>query len=204
LYLKGEDKKFMFRKKRKPRIINTGQRLPSATFADHIELLEKRGQLVKKPIMQQSRKFGTVIYGRHAVNALLGRGYHRDTYDFDIYAHRPRRRAIEIEQSIDRGTNSDLAFVEETSYPLRGKQKKLFRVKTRISERVEADFNFMPVGLRYVTRGGVRFETLGRADQKYTGMINRGELHRMPRVFWDKSDIDTFNLIKKSKKRGLI
>lgn len=187
----------------KKRIINTGQHLPKAGIGDHFELIQNRKRLVEQPILKQSRKDGTVLYGRYAVNKILGPGYHRATYDFDVYSGMPKRHALQIERSIDRGTNSDLAFVEQTHYPdpQSKREKRLFRVRTRFSERTEVDYNTMPRDVRFVKRGGVRYETIGRAKNKYKGMIRRGEVNRMPKAQWDLSDIQTQQLIKKGRRR---
>jgi len=167
----------MFNKTKK-RIINTGQNLPQATYGKQFELWNKRDRLVKKPIMNQSRKDGTVLYGGHAVNALVDKNNQRYTYDFDVYSRQPKHHALQIEQSIDQGVNADLAYVEQTSYPHGRKQKPLFRVRTHMNDNVEADFNTMPQGIRFTKRKGVRYETLGRAEQKYDRMLRHPEFGR--------------------------
>ena len=91
-------------------------------------------------LLRQARNEGAVIYGAHAVNKLVGPKFRRETYDYDVYSPHPLKHAKQLEQSIDRGTNSDLAYVEQTSYPHGGTKKKLYRVKTRFNEGVEADY----------------------------------------------------------------
>ncbi len=178
------------------KIIDTGKKLPKARFSDLFELWENRKKLVVKPIMNQSRRAGTVIYGRHAVNKLLGRGYHRDTYDYDIYSGMPRSHALQLEQSIDRGTNSNLAFIQPKKIVINGKSKTVYRVKTRPHETTEADYSHKPKKLSFIVKNGVRYESLERADRKYSKMIKHGEVHRFPNAFFDKHDIDTFRLIR--------
>lgn len=171
----------------KKRIYNTGRHLPRAKMSDWFELQQKRNQLVKKPVMNQSRREGTVIYGAHAVNRLVGPKFSRQSYDYDIYSPRPLRHAKQLERSIDRGTNSDLAYIEQTSYPSGGTNKKLWRVKTRFNDSVEADYNTMPAGIKVVKRNGVRYESLRDAKSKYKWMNRNpestrtayGELHRI-------------------------
>jgi len=180
------------------RIINTGLGLPKPTVGDWLELQSKRHQLVTKPIMQQSRRDKTVIYGGHALNRIMGRGYHRDTYDFDVYSPHPLKHALEIEQSIDRGTNSDLAFVERTFYPDRGTRKILHRVKIRLNNTVEADFNRIPPGIRIVKRNGVRYESLKDAESKYKRMNKQG-IGRTG--FGEIGRIETYDLVKKRRRR---
>jgi len=178
------------------RIIDTGKHRPKARIWDLWELRGKRKQLVEQPILRQSKRDKTIIYGRYAVNQLLGKAYHRETYDFDVYSPHPLHHALEIEQSIDRGTNSNLAFVERSIH-----RKGLFRVKTRPGGGVEADFNIRPRNVSFKQVRGVRYETLGRAKSKYRGMIQRGEVRRFPRAFFDNSDIETHNLIKRRRRR---
>lgn len=174
--------------KRKSRIINTGSHLPKARMEDWFELQSKRNRLVRQPIHRQSRKEGAVIYGAHAVNKLVGPKFSRHTYDYDVYSPRPLKHAKQLERSIDKGTNSDLAYIEQTSYPHGGTQKKLWRVKTRFNECVEADYNIMPSGIRIIERDGVHYESLKDAKSKYrrmnrdpevTGRTGYGELHRI-------------------------
>lgn len=168
----------------KKRIINTGTHLPKATMSDWFELQGNRKKLVTRPIMNQSRKNGTVIYGGHALNALLGKHNQRTTYDYDIYSKHPLKHAQEIEKSIDRGTNSDLAYIERTTYG--NSNKPLWRVKIHGNETIEADYNTMPKGLTYVKKNGVRYESITRAEKKYNLMHQNvghrtayGELYRI-------------------------
>ena len=174
--------------KMRKRIFNTGSNLPKARINDWFELQVNRNRLVKQPVMRQSRRDGTVIYGAHAVNRLVGPRFSRHTYDYDIYSHRPLRHARQLERSIDIGTNSDLSYVERTSYPSGSIDKELYRVKIRGNESVEADYNRIPQGIKIVKRDGVRFESLSDAKSKYRWMnrnpavSNRtgyGELHRI-------------------------
>jgi len=181
----------------KKRIYNTGRHLPKPKISDWFELQSKRNQLVTKPIMQQSRRDKTIIYGGHALNRLMGRGFKRDTYDYDIYSSHPLKHALEIEQSIDRGTNSDLAFVERTFYPDRGTNKILHRVKIRLNDTVEADFNRIPLGIRVVKRNGVLYEGLKDAESKYKRMNKQG----VGRTGFGEIDrIRTYKLLKKKRR----
>jgi len=188
-------------KKRKSRMIDTGKRLPKPSMGDWFELQANRKTLVEKPILNQSRQDGTVIIGRHAVNRLLGRGFHRSTYDFDVKSKTPFLHAQQIEQNIDRGTNSNLAYVEKTSYPIGKRMEPLNRVRLHNIDTVEADFGLLKKDMKFTVRNGIRFETLGGAEKKYSGMINRGEIHRMPNAFFDLGDIRLHRLIKKSRWR---
>ena len=177
------------------KIIDTGRHLPKAKHTHLFKLWQNRKQLVVKPVKQLSRKQGDVIYGRHAVNKLTG--VERSTYDFDVYSSHAKKHAIKIEQSIDNGTNSNLAYVKPMTYNIDGNDKVVYRVKTRPHGQSECDYQAKPKGLKYNTIGGVHYETLDRAEKKYTGMIQRGEVHRFPNAFFDKYDTTMYKRRKK-------
>lgn len=179
---------------------NTGKGLPRATMGDQFELWEFRDKLVKQPIMRQSRRDGTVLYGANAVNALVGPDFSRNTYDYDVYSRMPLSHARELERHIDRGVNADLMYVEQTSYPSDGKEKRLFRVKNCLNDVVEADYNGMPDDIQFVKRGGVRYETLGRASKKYDKMIRQPELGRGFHGLIDEGRIRSFRFFKKIRR----
>ena len=177
-------------------IIDTGKQLPKANIGDFLELKQNRKMLVEKPIMNQSKKQGTVIYGRHALNIIMGVPYERETYDFDIYSKKPLAHAIQLEQSIDKGTNSNLAFIERTYYLKDGRKYPLVRVKIRPYETNEADYNKMPENIQFTKVKGIRVEKLNPAEKKYKKMIKQGEIRRMPKALFDLNDIQTFKMIK--------
>ena len=181
------------------KIIDNNKKLRKAGIGDWLKLQGNRDRLVKKPVERLSRKHGDVIYGRHAVNKLLGPGYHRDTYDYDVYSKNPRSHAVMVENRIDRGTKSNLAYVEPARIDMYGKTKTVYRVKVRPYDTGEVDFNRMPSDVRYVKKNGVRYETIGKAHKKYSKMIDTGQTHRMPKAFWDKADIDNHRFFKKRR-----
>ena len=182
------------------KIIDSGRRLPKARMTDLFELWENREKLVVKPVKKLSRSRGDILYGRHAVNELTG--VRRETYDFDVYSSYPKRHAVKIERSIDRGTNSNLAYVEPMTYKTDGKSKKVWRVKVRPHETVECDYQAKPKGLRFKVKKGVRYETVKNADRKYNKMIREGDLHRMPNAWFDR--YDTSNYLNRFRRRRKI
>jgi len=179
------------------RIIDSGKNLPKARPADLFELWQNRKKLVIHPIKHLSKTKGDVIYGRHAVNNVTG--VRRETYDYDVYSSHSRSHAIKIEQSIDRGTNSNLAYVEPMEYTQNGKKKRVWRVKTRPHGKTEADYQHKPKGLKYVKKNGVRYETMEYADKKYEHMIKEGDVHRMPNSFFDHYDTSMFLKFRRKK-----
>lgn len=184
---------------KKKSIIDTGKHLPKAGFSDILELRSNRQKIVVKPILDQSKKDGSVIYGRQAVNLILGKGFHRETYDFDVKSPMPLKHALQIEKSIDRCTNSNLAFIKKTSYPIQGRDVVLYRVQTRPHEETEVDYSHMPKNMSIVKVKGIKVEGLKPAEKKYRNMIRKGEMKRFPNAFFDLSDIQTHNLIRKRR-----
>ena len=184
------------KKKPQKRVINTGTNLPKASMSDYFELRQERGKAVVKPILKQSRKDKTVLYGAFAVNKLLGQNYERGTYDLDVYSRTPKQHAIEIEKSIDQTVNADLAYVEQTEYPSGGDWKKLYRVKLK-NDVTEADFNSMPKDIKYTEKKGVRYESLERAEKKYKRMLKKPELGRGFNANIDLGRIESYKRFKK-------
>lgn len=181
--------------------INTGRHLPRATYGDQFELWGKRERLVEKPILIQSRRDGTILYGAFAVNKQVHPTLRRSTYDFDVKSHMPRRHAIEIERSIDCGVNADLMFVEKTSYPQRGRNQPLYRVKSHLNDMVEADYSRKPHGMRFVVIDGVRYETLGAAQRKNRVMIRNPGMGRGFHGVIDDARIRLNGFIRKYRRR---
>jgi len=186
------------KKKPQKRVINTGTHLPKASMSDYFELRQKRGKAVVNPILHQAKRDKNVIYGAFAVNQLVDKQSQRDTYDIDVYSTNPKKHAIEIEKNIDRSVNADLAYVEQTAYEKNGRWHRIYRVKTRPHEVVEADFNIMPKDVSFTTKNGVRYETLGKAEKKYDKMLKQPELGR---GFNANIDLGRIKQYKRFKKR---
>ena len=152
-----------------------------------------------KTIENQSKRYGNILYGCYAVNKLLGRGFQRDTYDLDVYSRQPRKHAIQLEKTIDRGVGANISYVEKTGYPEKGRFKTLYRVKLR-NEVTEADYNRMPRDIKYTTKRGVRYETLDRAVKKYEKMLREPETGRGFKATIDLGRILDYKLIKRYRK----
>ena len=188
-----------FFKKRQKRIINNNSHLPQPKIEDYFELTQNRDKLVIKPILNQSRRDKTVLYGGFAINQLLGKQYSRDTYDLDVYSKRPLKHAKQIENSIDHGVNADLAYIEKTSYPSKKGKQTLYRVKLK-NDVTEADFNLMPRNICFTRKNGVFYETIDKAEQKYKKMLKQPELGRGFKANIDLGRINTYRLLKKGGK----
>ena len=186
----------------KKRIFDTGRHLPQPGMGDWFELQNKREKLVVKPILRQSKRDGTVLYGQQAVNRLLPPSYRRSTYDYDVYSKHPLRHAKQIERSIDCGTNSNLAFVEQTTYPSGKTMRPLWRVKIHGNDTVEADYNIMPKGIHVVKKDGIHLESLRDAKSKYKNMIRQPSMGRGFQGVIGLGSIEMYeNNLKKNKGR---
>ena len=162
-------------KKKKGIIINTGQHLGKANMTHSLSFMMNRQRIVPPFVKRQSRKTGNIIYGCSAVNALVGKGLERPTYDFDIYSKMPKKHALQLEKHIDRSVGADLAYVEGVSYSDKSMKGTLWRVMTRPWGTPEADYNKRKKGITFTKRKGVKYETLGAAERKYKKMLATGE-----------------------------
>jgi len=185
------------KKKPQKQVINTGTHLPEPSMSDYFELRQNRGKIVIKPILYQAKRDGNVLYGAFAVNQLVDKQSQRDTYDIDVYSKMPKKHAIELEKNIDRSVNADLAYVEQSEYPQGKKWKKIYRVKTKMNNVVEADYNTMPTDIKWVKRNGIKYETLERAEKKYDKMLKHPELGR---GFNANMDMGRIKLYKRFKR----
>ncbi len=183
-------------KKEKGIIINTGDNLPEATTAQEMRFLSEKNRFLKLNIEAQVKKNKDVIYGAQAVNAIVGPGFSRPTSDYDIFSHDPKRRAIELEKTIDNHVGADIAHVRQVSYERNGQLGKMFRVELKNWSGI-ADFNPMPSGLKTVTVNGVKYENLGRAEQKYNKMLNDNETKRVINAHADLGRIALFKYWRK-------
>lgn len=181
--------------KRRNRIINTGSHLPKPTRIQQMQFIERWNRIIPPRVHRQSRRDGTVIFGARAVNRLLGLGFERPTHDFDVFSGMPRKHAVELERHIDRSTGTDMAHVKQLPHPT-GKGL-LFRVETIPDGDTEVDYTRMPHGIKFVTKHGVRYETLGRAEQKYKRMIRSDEPKRIFHGHLDLNRIRTHRLIRR-------
>ncbi len=98
---------------KKHKIINTGVHLGKPTKIRQMGFIANQKKIVTPMVHRQSRKDKAIIYGGEAVNALLPKGFHRPSSDFDMMSRTQRRHATQMEQHIDRRTQSDMTHVKQ-------------------------------------------------------------------------------------------
>lgn len=185
------------KKKRDIKIINTGSHLPEATVEQEMRFLGEQDRFLKTTVLKQVKRTGDVIYGRQAVNAQVGFNFSRPTSDFDIYSHKPRSRAVELEKSIDNHVGADISHVEQVNYERDKKKGKMFRVALKNYPSL-ADYNPMPKDVQVKKIRGINYETLGYAEKKYMKMIDNRE--RMINATQDLNSIKLFRYFGFGKK----
>ena len=187
----------LFKEKKKSKIINTGHNLPKATANQQWNLIVNWDKIIPVEVIRQTKKTGNVIYGCRAVNAIVGDPWTRATHDFDIYSLHPLRHAVEMEQAIDRRIGADIAHVEIVPYEDKeGKSKTVYRVVTKPLGDPVVDYTFRPSGIQHVTIGGIRYETLKRAEAKYHRMFEQGLVKRIPKAQTDLIRIEGHRIEK--------
>jgi len=183
---------------KKHKIFNTGSRLGRPGRVKELDFLSRKDKVILPKLNKQSRKDGSIFYGSFAVNKQLPRAFHRPHSDFDIFSRRQRIHAVEIEQCIDRSTNSDMTHVKRLPHPT-GKGN-LFRVELRSDETALVDLSPMKK-TKTIVKDGVRYETLPEAKKKYHRMLRTGDRFVKPTI--DLNRIEEHESVKKFKRRRL-
>jgi len=183
---------------KKARIFNTGIHLGRPSKIKQLNFLSRKDNIILPKLKQQSRKDKSIFYGSYAVNAQLPQAFHRPHSDFDIFSRKQRIHAMQVEQHIDRTTNSDMVHVKQLPHPIgRG---KLYRVEMRDEETTLVDFSPMKK-TKTVTKNGVIYETIPEAKKKYRRMLRTGDRFVKPTT--DLSRIEEHETIKRFKRRRL-
>lgn len=185
-------------KEKKKRIFNTGKNLGEPTPIQEGRLISDWHNIVPPIIENHTRRNKNIIYGGRAVNAKVGPDFSRQSHDYDIYSKFPKRHAIQIEKRIDRKIGADVAHVEEVAFDNRdGKSGKMYRVVTKPYGDPDVDYNLMPSSIEFETINGIRYETLGKAEEKYKKMIREGEEKRYYKARLDLQRIQMSKIFKK-------
>jgi len=184
---------------KKPRIFNTGMHLGKPSRIKQLSFLSRKDSIILPKLKQQSRKDKTIFYGSYAVNAQLPRAFHRPHGDFDIFSRKQRTHAIQVEQHIDRSTNSDMVHVKQLPHPL-GRGMQLYRVEMRSDDTALVDFSPMK-RTKTIVKNGVRFETIPEAKKKYRRMLRTGDRFVKPTT--DLARIEEYETVKRFKRRRL-
>ena len=187
---------FFKKKEQNIKIINTGEHLPSPTIEQELRFMGERDRFIKNTIENQARDTGNIIYGGQAVNAIVGPSFSRPTSDFDIFSHKPKGHAVEIEKKIDNFVGADIAHVKQVGYERAGIKGKMYRVSLKNWDNI-ADFNRMPKNMKAVVINGVKYESLDMAEKKYLKMIREDDTKRLVHA---NQDIDRIAMFKYWKK----
>jgi hypothetical protein len=183
---------------KKAKIINTGNHLKDASRIERLGFIANQKKIVTPKIHQQSKRDKAIIYGGEALNALLPRGMHRPSSDFDIMSKKQLKHAVELEKHIDTRMNRDTVHVKQLPHPTgRG---RLYRVGVTNEDFTVADYSPMRK-TKIVIKKGVRYESLGEAERKYNRMIETGDRFVKPST--DLGRIKENKLINKMKRRRI-
>ena len=152
---------------------DTGKQ-PPATPA-HIQKYREEYDTIVPPTILSSlkRHKSDVLHGGRSLNALVETK--RESKDFDVYSSQPKRRAQEIEASIDRKVGADIAAVKKVyipkgagpPHPTPSSEPWLYQVVTPLVHGDhEADYMKTPHKLKTVRKEGITHEALPIAYKK--------------------------------------
>ena len=150
-------------------------------------------ELAEKTILKFTKKKKHIIHGAQALNKQLPPELRRPTYDYDLWAKKPRLAMDKLEDLLDKAYGFD-AFYEEAIPLADNPNQMVYRVVSRIDGREVADFMKTPNEKNlYKVIGGIRWETLEHAKKAYKRILANPNLrHRWMKARDDLRRIEAF------------
>jgi len=148
---------------------------------------------VEDTILKFTKRKKHIIHGARAINKHLPEHLQRPTYDYDLWAKKPRQAMDKLEDKLDEAYGGDY-FYEETIPLADDPRVMVYRVISRIDGKEVADFIKTPKGKKlYKVIGGVRWETLNHAKKAYKKILSNPEnMHRWAKAQDDLRRIERF------------
>lgn len=144
-----------------------------------------RGFLAKKKV--------GIVHGTRATNAQLPRYLKRKTTDWDVFVKKPKKRARQLENKLDKRYRGDFFRVQRGAG---SPGVKVWKVKSNVTDEGFVDFASTERVVPYVTKRGVRFATL--QDQRRIAMEN---IRSKEKEFRRAKDLNLLKRIKKFERR---
>ena len=175
---------------------------------EKVENFKKNWERILTPkVISSIKRHNDILHGARSVNMLVGPKYSRPTKDFDVYSDNPQRRAVEIENEIDRCCGCDMAQVRHRSIPkvLPGEDdplmaKDLYIVETIPNNDGDVDYMKTPRGIPTTRKNGIRHETLKEAYRK--AQRNKDQPMRMVKTRQDINRIEEYWKSTRRKKHA--
>lgn len=148
-----------------------------------------RGFLAKKKV--------GIVHGTRATNAQLPRYLRRETTDWDVFVKKPKLRADQLEETLDKRFRGDVFDVKKG---VGSPGVKVWKIKSKkyLGEEGFVDFATPNRMVPSIAKRGVRFATL--ADQKKIALQN---LRKAETKFRREKDLNLLRRINKfEKSRG--
>jgi len=130
-------------------------------------------------ILKTTKKKKFIVHGAKALNKNLPQNLQRPTKDWDLWAKNPQVAMDKLEDDLDKASGGDYYY--EKTEPVIGKNENVYRVISRITGEVVADFMKTPNEKNlYRVISGIRWETLAHAKKVYL------EILRNPQTRFDR------------------
>ena len=156
---------------------------------------------IENEILKFTKRKKHIIHGARALNKQLPEHLRRETYDYDLWAKKPREAMDKLEDALDNAYGGDYFY--EDAIPLADNPKVMvYRVISRLDGREVADFIKTPKGKKlYKVIGGIRWETLANAKKAYKRILSNPEnMHRWAKAQDDLARIEKFERELQRKK----
>ena len=144
-------------------------------------------------ILQNVKKSKGIVYGSTSVGVQTPYPFYRKQFtDVDILVPRPKKVALQTEQSLDDWADMNCYYVEELHYPTGTTWRIINRCR---NNEVVADVSPMKHKPKNVTINGVRYETLASREQAIRKMIKDPEA-----IYRREKDIKNLGWVIRIKK----
>ena len=150
-------------------------------------------------IESQVRKDKNIIYGARSIKKRLG-WFGRETSDYDIYSNSPRKSALKLDRTLDKGSNSNSFYTKPAEH--KGTYKVMNigfdRKKGTDDDYGVADFTKQAGKIKTTTIQGIRYDRLSEERKnKLKSLKDKKMAFRHEKDRNDLNRINIFTLVRK-------
>lgn len=163
------------------------------TLTDKEKFFKRNKNLVNRFTREflAKKKVG-IVHGTRATNNQLPRFLERKTLDWDVFVKRPKLRALQLENKLDKRFRGDFFRVKKG---LGSPGVRVYKILSNVTNESIVDFATPNKKVPSIAIRGVRFATLKDQQQRALKNIKKPELK-----FRRSKDLDLLKRIKKFEK----
>ena len=151
---------------------------------------------MKKLVYKDLRRRGGILHGKQNFNAQVKKrlgekraeqqGILADTYDYDVWVGDSKKRAVKMQDMIDKKMRCDIAWAEKRQRPEPSKERWVVKTNATPRGKVEVDYTTYPNPYLHpyktVLINGIRHETLHSWASRDRDIILSNDLIRIPKA----------------------